>query len=374
MQARTTRLERITNLVLALLDTARPLSLREIGGAVAGYPSEPGALRQAFERDKRTLRDGGIPVSVERIDGEEQVGYRILPEHYYLPDLGMDAEEEAALSFAVAAVRIEGGVGRDVLAKIGSSDVDALPPVAVLPSLPALGVLQQAVRSRAVAAFRYRGKDREVEPYGLLFRSGAWYLIGRDRLAAAGALAGGALAAEAPVLESAHLGVEAFADVPPNALTDSTSHVSVDGHSSVDDSLEEAGAVRTFRVDRIEEIPRPGEPDGYQVPAGFDVASELRRAPWVTSIAHEAIGIDAPAATEVVMEVDGHEARGAINVVGTGCVEERREDGSVRLRFGVGDEAAFVGWVLGFGDAVEVIAPKELRQRVIDALTLASID
>jgi len=64
---RISRLERITNLVLALLETSRPLSLREIGGAVAGYPPEAGALRQAFERDKRTLRDNGIPVAVERL-------------------------------------------------------------------------------------------------------------------------------------------------------------------------------------------------------------------------------------------------------------------------------------------------------------------
>ena len=99
MAVRTSRLERITNLVLALLDTPRPLSLREIGGAVAGYPTEPGALRQAFERDKRTLRDGGIPVAVERLDGDDQVGYRILPEHYYLPDLHLEPAEEEGRTF-----------------------------------------------------------------------------------------------------------------------------------------------------------------------------------------------------------------------------------------------------------------------------------
>ena len=91
----------MTNLVLALLETERPLSLREIGAAVAGYPPNHGALRQAFERDKASLREAGIPVETIRIDGEDQAGYRIARDEYYLPDLGLEPEETAALSFAL---------------------------------------------------------------------------------------------------------------------------------------------------------------------------------------------------------------------------------------------------------------------------------
>ncbi len=323
MAVRTSRLERITNLVLALLDTSRPLSLREIGRAVAGYPSEPGALRQAFERDKRTLREGGIPIAVERIDGEEQVGYRILPEDYYLPDLGLDPSEEEALAFAVAAVRIDGGVGRDALAKLGSPGLAALPPVAVLPSLPALGPLQEAMRQRALVAFDYHGRTRDVECYGLLFRSGAWYLVGRDRSASAG------------------------------------------------------GSMRTFRVDRIEDAPRAGEPGSYVPPADFDAAAELRLAPWDhgRSDAARAPAGDAglrTSACEVVVDVDVREARGALALAGAGALERRAPDGSVRLRFRVGDEDAFVAWVLGCGDAVEVLEPASLRAAVVRALEAAA--
>jgi proteasome accessory factor B len=312
--------------VLALLDTPRPLSLREIGGAVAGYPSEPGALRQAFERDKRTLREGGIPVSTERIGGDEQVGYRILPEHYYLPDLHLDTEEEEALAFAVAAVRIEGGVGRDVLAKLGSPGLAELPPVAVLPSLPALGPLQQAVRGRALVSFTYRDKAREVEPYGLLFRSGAWYLVGRDRSAGDG------------------------------------------------------GDLRTFRVDRLEGAPVLGESDAFALPEGFDAAAELRFTPWASPPA-AADGAAAPRddaagegteAREVLVEVDVREARAALSLAGSGALESKGDDGSVRLRFRVGDEAAFVAWALGCGDAVEVLEPSDLRERVVGALVAAA--
>jgi proteasome accessory factor B len=180
MAPRLSRLERMTNLVLALLETSRPISLREIGSVVAGYPSGPGPLRQAFERDKRALRDGGIPIAVERIDGEEQVGYTIVPEEYYLPDLGLTDGETEAIGFALAAVRLEGFSGSDLADKLGAERPD-VPPLAVLPSLQALGPLQEAIRRRSVAHFTYRGKRRAVESNALVFSSGAWYLHGADR-------------------------------------------------------------------------------------------------------------------------------------------------------------------------------------------------
>jgi predicted DNA-binding transcriptional regulator YafY len=170
----------MTNLVLVLLESSRPISLREIGSVVAGYPTEPGPLRQAFERDKRALRDGGIPITVDRIDGEEQVGYRIVPEEYYLPDLGLTPAETEAIGFALAAIRLEGISGSDVAEKLGAERFD-VPPLAVLPALEVLGPLQDAIRRRAVAHFSYRGRARAVEGDALVFSAGAWYLHGADR-------------------------------------------------------------------------------------------------------------------------------------------------------------------------------------------------
>ena len=167
---RADRLERMTNLVLVLLEASRPLSLREIASTVVGYPAGKEASRQAFERDKRALRVLGIPISVETLAGDEQLGYRIHPQDYYLPDLRLSLEEEQALSFAVAAVQLGGAAGRDAVAKLGATGEvpePGLPPIAVLPSLPALGPLHQAVRDRAIVSFGYRGRRREVEPYGL---------------------------------------------------------------------------------------------------------------------------------------------------------------------------------------------------------------
>ena len=63
--ARLDRLERVTDLVLVLLNTDQPLTLDAIALQVPGYPAEHAARRQAFERDKRLLRDEGIPVRTQ---------------------------------------------------------------------------------------------------------------------------------------------------------------------------------------------------------------------------------------------------------------------------------------------------------------------
>jgi predicted DNA-binding transcriptional regulator YafY len=299
-------LERLTNLVLALLHTDRPLSLREIGATVAGYPTEPRSLRQAFERDKRVLRDNGIPVTLERPStSDDQVGYRIKPEHYYLPDLRLTSAEQLALGFAIAAVRLEGGAGRDVLAKLGSPDVPDLPPMAVLPSLPALGVLQEAIRARAAVTFNYNHRKRVVEPYGLCFRSGAWYLVGNDRVVSA------------------------------------------------------TGEMRTFRVDRIEDggIDR-GEAGTFEPPSGLDLLDRVRWVPWRS---HD------DRALEAIVDVEPFEVRSAL-AAGGRRQDDTTDGTAVRMAFSVGDEEGFVNWLVGLGDGAVIVSPAPLRKRVIARL------
>jgi predicted DNA-binding transcriptional regulator YafY len=310
------RLERMTNLVLVLLEASRPLSLREIASNVVGYPQGKEASRQAFERDKRALRELGIPISVEPLGGEEQLGYRIHPEDYYLPDLRLDPDEEQALSFAVAAVQLGGAAGRDAVAKLGAAGEvpePGLPPIAVLPSLPALGPLHQAVRDRALVSFGYRGRRREVEPYGLTFKFTAWYLVGRDRTA------------------------------PDSGL-------------------------RRFRVDRFEDAPVLGESAAFDLPAGFDLAEAVRFLPWKLGARQtEPEGCE-PTAVEATMVVDARLARSVVATLGAGSVEAWEPSGAVRLRVGAPEQEAFVDWVVGLGDTAEVLAPSDLREAVVRRL------
>jgi hypothetical protein len=151
------RLERLTDLVLVLLRDDRPKPLREIAAEVPGYPAEGEARRQAFERDKRTLRDGGVEVSAVPIEGREQVGYVIRPEDFYLPDLDLAPDEQAALNLAVAGVHLGDPSGRDALWRLGLPASAGVQPFADLTALPALPVLYDAVRRRAAVTFDYRG-------------------------------------------------------------------------------------------------------------------------------------------------------------------------------------------------------------------------
>jgi proteasome accessory factor B len=175
------RVERVLNLLALLLDTRRALSREEIVAAVAGYPAEVSANRRAFERDKEMLRGMGVPITVEPLAGDSlEVGYRVLPEEYYLPDLDLTGEETAALRVAVNAISLGSASGEGALLKLGGLPGIAEAPIASLPMVPNLATLFEAFRRRATVTFDYRGERRTVEPWGLTSKRGHWYVVGYD--------------------------------------------------------------------------------------------------------------------------------------------------------------------------------------------------
>jgi predicted DNA-binding transcriptional regulator YafY len=176
------RLERLVNLTATLLDTRRPLTLDELAERLEpSYPEDKVARRRAFERDKETMRDLGIPISVEAVDAfGGEVGYSIHPGDYYLPDLDLTTDERAALHLAVSAVRLEGGEARSGLRKLGGVEGSGAPPLARLEVTPALADCFDAVAGRRGLEFGYRGEPRTLEPYGIVHRFGHWYVVGRD--------------------------------------------------------------------------------------------------------------------------------------------------------------------------------------------------
>src|SRR5689334_6775517 len=153
------RVERVLNLLALLLDTRRPLSREEIVREVAGYPTEVSANRRAFERDKEMLRGMGVPIAVEPLSGESvEVGYRVRPDEYYLPDLHLSGEETAALRVAVNAIAVGSASAEDALMKLGGLPGIEGAPIASLPLVPSLATLFDAFRRRATVAFEYRGE------------------------------------------------------------------------------------------------------------------------------------------------------------------------------------------------------------------------
>ncbi|MEA2844645.1 MAG: proteasome accessory factor [Actinomycetota bacterium] len=178
------RLERLINLVAALLDSERPLTIEELRSRLPGYAENDGAFRRAFERDKEALRELGVPLVLEPLDpaypGVD--GYRIPKESYYLRDPELAPDELAALHLAASAVRMEGANGVEALWKLGGelAEEGPAPAVASLPGADHLGPLFEAISARRRVTFAYRGRHRHVDPHRLSFRNGHWYLAGFD--------------------------------------------------------------------------------------------------------------------------------------------------------------------------------------------------
>lgn len=300
------KVERLTNLLLVLLDTDVPLTLQHIVHTVEGYPEGHDAYRQAFERDKRLLREQGVNVAVEPIAGSDVSGYRIRPEEYFLPDPGLTEAEQQALNLALAAVRVDPGAGQDAAWKLGAPGVLTAPPsvpMARLPTAPALPVLHEAMRARSTVTFVHRGRVRRVDPYGLLFRRGFWYVVGRDH---------------------------------------------------------DRDAMRSFRVDRIEGLPEAVAGTSFERPAGFDAASALPEDPWL---------IGEGDAVVARVRVDAVHGPLVESELGSAAVAGREADGSVTFDVPVVNVDAFRTWLLGLLDHAEVLAPDALRRAVVDWVT-----
>jgi predicted DNA-binding transcriptional regulator YafY len=178
------RLERLINLVAALLEAERPLTAEDLHQRLPGYADSPAAFRRAFERDKEVLREMGIPLVRELVDPAQSNsdGYRIPKDEYYLQDPGLEPDELAALHLAASAVQVEGARGMEALWKLGGWVAEEGPPpaTAALPGAAHLGTAFAAISRRRPVTFAYRGKDRRVDPWRLAFRNGHWYLAARD--------------------------------------------------------------------------------------------------------------------------------------------------------------------------------------------------
>lgn len=297
-------LERLTNLVALLLETRELLTLTDIHFRLAGqYPESDDARRAAFERDKRVLREVGIPLETDVLTGDKagQTGYRIRRADYELEDLQLDDDERRALQLALAAVHLGPDWADDAIVKLGgAAPNEPTSWVATLSTSEHLPLLHEAANERRAIWFDYRGGRREIEPWGILARNGFWYVIGFDRA---------------------------------------------------------AREQRTYRVDRIESDIVVGTPAAFDRPGDFDPASAFR-------VAIESIGAQ-EGPSEALVLVDADRALAARMELGDEAVREHRPDGSIVVSVPCRNRLVFRAWVLGFVEHAEVIAPPEVRAEVV---------
>lgn len=260
------RSKRLLDLVMLLLRARTPVTYREVREQFPGYQTANAeAGLRAFERDKADLLELGVPIryiTPEEDDSLEDGGYVIDLKRFRLPEVRLTADEVSALVLAAGVARaIPGGTYPkivDLALRKLAFDLPETPdtptelfdtgrgPSPVLVHFPDtseprgptarrmgdhFATLEAATRFRKRVTMTYQAAGngmtsrRDVDPYGLVYRESAWYLVGW-----------------------CHLRRE----------------------------------IRSFRVDRIAEAvmaAKPKSPD-FERPPGFDVRAFVNRSPW----------------------------------------------------------------------------------------------
>lgn len=327
MPEQTPPAERLLNLVIALVHTPGRMTKEQIRRTVAGYAdaATDDSFERMFERDKDTLRDLGIPVSTVTSAGHgDDIGYRIDQDAYALPPVELTPAELGALSLAAElwqdrAARTDTSRALTKLRAVGvgagATDLVAGLSPRVRAGGDAFAPLLDAVQERRRVRFTYRAantgevRDRLVEPWRLIARRGGWFMVGLD----------------------------------------------------VD-----RGAPRSFRFSRIEGRVRvEGSPGAFDPPSAEQLAAVLRT--WDADRSSTALLALRPERAEALR------ARGT-PVGATATVDPRlapltAHRDLVRVPFRAIWELAEE--VAGYGDAVLVVEPPELRAAVLRTLRTA---
>lgn len=188
--------ERLLNLTLALLHTKRPLAKEEIFQSIPGYSGAVVAQERMFERDKDELREMGISIEVLPIDPlfEDELGYRIFAQDFFLPEIIFSVEESLWLALALNQLRDSDdfGVGRGGLYKLFSTTDGQIEELVVfqsdfpitIPLNRTLDAVWSNIKEAKPLRFRYSAgreeQTREASPYMVTTKTGQWYLVARD--------------------------------------------------------------------------------------------------------------------------------------------------------------------------------------------------
>lgn len=220
------KLQRWTDLLAALLRRAvTPVTFDALRAEVGDYAAHTGneaSLMRKFERDKDELRALGVPLEVVPDADGNLAAYRLASRDFYLPYLQLVTESQppappkrprgpgyqglqvlafepdeleavgrAAHRVAALGDRALAHEARTALRKLahdlplpGGGDEHVV--VSGAPDEAVLDAVADALHRRKRLRFTYRSMHRDevaertVDPWGLAFLSGHWYLIARD--------------------------------------------------------------------------------------------------------------------------------------------------------------------------------------------------
>ena len=316
-----TKTERLVNLVICLLATRTFVPKERLRATLEPYRActSDEAFERMFERDKEELRQLGIPLEVGAVNAyfEDEIGYRIAPGEYALPELELEPDEAAALGLAARfwqqATLAQAASSALLKLKAAGLEIGEASPAGIEPRVraeaPAFEPLLEAVYERQIVRFPYRRSDgqsavREVEPWTIDSWRGRWYLAGFD--------------------------------------------------VGRDDA-------RVFRLDRITgPVLLTGRAPGHKVPARLDVRAQ------VESYAGHTGSEPTQAATLLARPGTCFQLRRMATEVSPG------PDGWDTLTVAFRNEAS--GWLAEFGADVVVLGPPTLRENVITRLRARAAD
>lgn len=302
-------IERVLNLLAFLLTVGRPVSADEIRHTVAGYDQKSDeAFRRTFERDKDLLRDLGVPLRLAFTDAYE----------------------------------VEKGY-------VVRPDEYALPD-------PGLTDEERTALWLAMRMARLGGE--ESGPAAIFKLGGASLAGGGEPLSAdlgtdaatLGDLFGAVV--DRRKIRFGYRGRRRSAS--PYGLVHRRGHWYLVGASG--------DGTRTFRVDRMEKVEVGEEPAAFDRPKGFRAAAGIADAPFQA-------GSDE---VQAVVRFDASVAWWARRQLPADAAITEHRDGSITVRMRVASVESFTGWLIAFEEGAVIEAPKELRERFIAHLKVAS--
>ncbi|MBD7980557.1 MULTISPECIES: helix-turn-helix transcriptional regulator [Oerskovia] len=316
---------RLLNLVIALVNTSVSMTKQQIRTSVAGYADAPSpeAFERMFERDKDSLRDLGIPiVTVDAGGHSDDVGYRIDQDAYALPAVDLTPAEFGVLSLAAQfwqdkTLRTDISRALTKLRAAGAGEIANDAVAGLAPRVRAVGdaygPLLDAIEALRVVSFTYRAASTgEVRTRTVE----PWRIAARR---------GGWYL----------LGFD-----------------------------RERQAPRAYRLSRIEgRVRLLGRAGAFSIPEGVDVDALLGARAGRELEARLAIG---PERAEALR------ARGRSDGDGTGEGAGPRRDGRDVVHVPYTNAHTFADEIAGYGDAVVVLSPPELRDAVVRRLRAAA--